>query len=131
MTGGVLFVAGALGLLLYTLFLMWDVRRTNRLFAGVRKYGDRIVSRGYRMLVFGEVSHEYRFVFGKYARLVIHWFVVLAVGVLRATERPLARMGARLRHSERAGNSEKEPSPFLQTITPEDNEKKKGETKMP
>lgn len=123
MIGGIVFLVGVVGLLLFPGVLMFEAHRGTRFFDTGRARLDRITRRAYRMLVFGEIPHTYRFYLVRTFRLVTHRVIVGAVSLLRALERPLSRMSHRMRRSNEV--TLRAPSPFLQTISPKTNKNHK------
>lgn len=115
--GGIPFVAGLVGLIGFGIVRMWEERRGTRIFARSRAALDRVTASAYRLLVTGDISHEYRVHLIKSIRTFVHQGVVLLVTFLRAIERPLSRLSHRMRVHEPVP-THREPSEYLKTITP-------------
>lgn len=119
MTLGItLFALGVLGTISLVLLRTVEVRRGKRFAEPARAYLDRVASRLYRLLVFGEIPTTYRSWALERFRALTHRSVVFLVGFLRAVERPLSRLNHRLRASRQAAQPSRDPSPFLKDITP-------------
>ena len=125
MIGLIPFIIGLLGTISFVFFRLWEVRRTRRFFENYRALLDRMTERLYGILVFGEIPRHYRTRLALVVRSLSHRAVHSAVLALRALERPLARVSHRMRMS--AAESEREPSDFLKTITPQ---KKDGKNEV-
>lgn len=125
MSGMIPFLVGFGGVLLYLVFRIVEVRTHVHLLSGLRKSLDRIAIRLYRSLVFGEIPHGYRVWLKEKSSHVAHGVVVFVVSILRNIERPLTRIGRRLRARAQSGES-RAPSPFLKTITPKRKTKEVG-----
>lgn len=119
MTLGItLLVLGLLGVLSLILLRTVEVGRGARFFEKTRASADRVASRLYRLLVFGEIPTTYRSWALEQFRALTHRSVVFLVGFLRAVERPLSRLNHRLRASRQSTLPSRDPSPFLKDITP-------------
>jgi len=115
-SGGVIFIVGVLGLVLYALLRFFEISRGKRFFDAVRSRLDAFSSRVYRLAVFGELPHGYRAWFSARVGELVHHAVVALVAWLRAIERPLSRMSRRLRVSRHTSTASREPSSFLKDI---------------
>lgn len=117
MTGGIIFLIGAVGFILFVVLHTWEVKSNKRLFADFRNGADAVVSRTYKTMVLGEVPHEYRVQFQKWIRNSVHKILVFLARILRAIERPLSRLGHRVREVD-IKNGGREPSSYLKTLKP-------------
>lgn len=125
MVGVTLFIGGFVGLTLYTVFLVWEQSRGERVFATFRARCDEAASNTYRTLVFGELPRTYRSHMVLQGRKLIHDGIHSLAALLRAVERPLSRTSRRMQHAHEAENGEaRTPSPFLKDIA--DERKKNG-----
>lgn len=117
MIGGVIFLVGLLGLMLFTLLILWESTQDKRVFASMRSSCDRMISGAYRNLVFGEIPQTYRGALIVHVRRIVHKGVHSLASLLRAIERPLARTSRRMQHAHESGNgTSRTPSPFLKDI---------------
>lgn len=114
--GGYLFLAGLLGLSLYSAVRFFEVRHGKRVGEDVRRFLDRVSARLYRLFVFGEIPTAYRTWVLTALRAGTHRTVVFLVSLLRALERPLSRLNHRLRTPRVEVPARRDPSPFLKTI---------------
>lgn len=114
--GLVLFILSAILMCAFIAFKVFEMRRGVRFFDAPRKRLDRWSLRLYRTFVFGEIPRQYRASVSVFLTLVLHRGIRLLVHTLRAAERPLTRASHRLR--TRVQQEGREPSEFLQTITP-------------
>lgn len=117
--GMTLFALGVFGTVSLVVLRTVEVGRGKRFADPARSYLDRVASRLYRLLVFGEIPTTYRSWALEQFRALTHRSVVFLVGFLRAVERPLSRLNHRLRASRQATQSSRDPSPFLKDIAPE------------
>ena len=125
MIGGIVFLVGLVGLLLFTALLVWETAHNKKMLPSVRARSDRLISKTYHYLVFGEISRSYRGTLIFHARRMTHQAIHLLAALLRAVERPLARTSRRMQHSHESGNGEvRTPSPFLKDIV--DDKRKNG-----
>jgi len=115
--GGYFFLVGIIGLVLYVLLRVFEVRRGARFSEQVRVQSDRLSTRLYRLAVFGELPSSYRSWFLKEFRTFTHRVVVFLVATLRAIERPLSRLNHRLRAPYVKKTPPADTSPFLKTMS--------------
>ncbi len=101
----------------YIAFRMHEEKKGFMLFATARAKADEAVLGAYRAAVTKDIPSHFRVFLIHAAHYVTHAVVVLAVQVLRAIERPLARFSYRLRRNIPVANG-KAPSDFLTTIKP-------------
>ncbi len=110
-------MVGIVGLLGLVVLRLVETKRNARFFEPSRAALDRVASRAYRLLVFGEIPTTYRAWAASRARALTHQSVVFLVGLLRSIERPLSRLNHRLRASNRSAQvPSRDPSPFLKGI---------------
>lgn len=123
MIGGVIFLIGIIGLASILIVRAVEVRNQKRFLSDFRDTADQKVSDVYKTLVLGEIPQEYRVTLQKWMRDMTHSTIVFLARILRAVERPLSRLGHRVRQSDIDG-ARREPSHYLRTISPT---KKSGE----
>lgn len=115
--GGIIFIVGTLGLVLFVLLRLAEERRGRHYFAPIRTRLDGAAARVYRLAVLGELPSEWRLWLAARAKELAHRTVAFLVLLLRAIERPLIRINQRLRSSRPRGTPGREPSPFLKDMT--------------
>jgi hypothetical protein len=118
MDASVTFFLSLILLLAFLALRFFEEKRGYRAWAGVRTKADRVVSDMYKAAVMGSIPVEYREAFARFLHSLAHDSLLFLVESLRAIERPLTRLSYRMRQSAPA-STDKTPSEFLKTITPE------------
>jgi hypothetical protein len=118
------FVVGAGGLTGFWCFRLWEAKRGVRVWDTRRRALDAAVGNAYHALVAGDALAAHRLRIFALVHAITHRSLAWFVDILRAVERPLARVSYRMRMAPPKAPA-REPSEFLKTITPE---KKSTET---
>jgi hypothetical protein len=119
--GVVPFAAGLFGLAGFWFLRTWEVRRGLRLWEGRREELDKTVADAYRGYIAGDALHVHRARFFAFIHTLTHQAVVALVALLRAVERPLARLSYRMRIAPPPAPN-RQPSEFLKTLASEKSE---------
>lgn len=114
----ILFGAGLLGLVGFWYLRVWEERRGARLMASPRAAWDARFAKAHEAMVRGDFARTARAALLAALHSLSHRALASLVALLRAIERPLARISHRMRVPPPT-SPPREPSEFLKTITPD------------
>jgi hypothetical protein len=107
----------SLGLLIaFVWYRMWEERQPVKFMNAEREAADYTVLNLYRKAVMGDIPAHFRMRLVRLAHELSHLVIVFTVEILRALERPLARLSYRMRRATISSANGKEPSAFLKTL---------------
>ena len=120
MIGGIPFLVGLLGIIVFVAVRVSEVKRGIRLFGGARKKLDALVTSGYQLVVFGEIPTGYRVWMSHTLHTMGHVVVSRAARALRSIERSLSSASRKMIARRPHIASGKGPSHYLKNISPKE-----------